>query len=558
MSFKLTIFLLIILNFSFLFCHKCGADLLIKKLNAKADITPKENKKRKLANEYTPINIKIDYYVLDIQKNQGLVSDFNYQSYKTELEKIAEYFKKIVSVQHELFDRESLLKGIKESCYSSMTDVGEIDSYDLIVYPQVDTEEQYLSSATIAAASHCLLSEVSQRPIVGIILLNKNLNTKKDLEHYIRNTIFHEFFHILGFNLMFFSKQYKENSYTYLNSPKLLEKAKIHFGCDDIKGIRLEDQGESGTVGSHWDARFMQGELMIGEDYSEVVLSDMTLAFLEDLGYYKVNYYTGGLFRFGKNQGCSFFEKKCVYSGGTLFPNEFCYESNKPICTGSLTSKGLCYIIKYKNDLQTNYRYFSDPKIGGKIMTDYCPISFFREYDDNYNYPMNCAYGKKENDDEIIGSNSICFESSINLNSKKSICYKMECDRVNKHIKVNIGQKTIECNGTKYDLENPDDLKGTLTCPDYDMVCTSEKWCNNMFDCIDKESIPDENTYDYISDKDNLIKRDNALINVDDSKKYEIDNLITRDDSQNADEDDVKYIFPKFINYFILFISILM
>ena len=103
MSFKLTIFLLIILNLSFLFCHKCGADLLIKKLNAKADITPKENKKRKLANEYTPINIKIDYYVLDIQKNQGLVSDFNYQSYKTELEKIAEYFKKIVSVQHELF-----------------------------------------------------------------------------------------------------------------------------------------------------------------------------------------------------------------------------------------------------------------------------------------------------------------------------------------------------------------------------------------------------------------------------------------------------------------------
>ena len=112
MSFKLTIFLLIILNLSFLFCHKCGADLLIKKLNAKTDITPKENKKRKLANEYTPINIKIDYYVLDIQKNQGLVSDSNYQSYKTELEKIAEYFKKIVSVQHELFDRESLLEGI--------------------------------------------------------------------------------------------------------------------------------------------------------------------------------------------------------------------------------------------------------------------------------------------------------------------------------------------------------------------------------------------------------------------------------------------------------------
>ena len=384
-------------DFLALFCHKCGADLLIKKLNANADITPKEIKRRKLSSEYTPINIKIDYTVLDIQKYHGLIDDFNYEAFKTELEKIADYFKKIVLVQHELFDQESLLKGIKEQCYSSITDLGEIDSYDLIVYPQVDTEEEFITSETIAAASHCLLSEVSQRPIVGIILLNKNLNTKNDLEYYIRNALFHEFFHILGFNFLFFkNKQYEENSYTYLNSPKLLEKAKIHFGCDDIKGIRLEDQGESGTVGSHWDARFMQGELMIGEDYSEVVMSDMTLAFLEDLGYYKVNYYTGGLFRFGKNQGCSFLEKKCIYSEGTLFPNEFCYESNKPFCTGSLTSKGTCYIVKYKEDLPTNYRYFADSKVGGKKLADYCPISFFTKYDDDYNYPMNCAYGKKK------------------------------------------------------------------------------------------------------------------------------------------------------------------
>ena len=545
MNFKPIIFLLITLNFSSLFCHKCGADLLIKKLNVNADITPKENKRRKLSSEYTPINIKIDYTILNIQKSLGLVNNFNYEAFQTELEKIANYFKKIVLVQHELFDQESLLEGIKKQCYSSITDLGEIDSYDLIVYPQVDTEEEFITSETIAAASHCLLSEVSQRPIVGIILLNKNLNTKNDLEYYIRNALFHEFFHILGFNFLFFkNKQYEENSYTYLNSPKLLEKAKIHFGCDDIKGIRLEDQGESGTVGSHWDARFMQGELMIGEDYSEVVMSDMTLAFLEDLGYYKVNYYTGGLFRFGKNQGCSFLEKKCIYSEGTLFPNEFCYESNKPFCTGSLTSKGTCYIAKYKEDLPTNYRYFADSKVGGKKLADYCPISFFTKYDGDYNYPMNCAYGKKENDDEIIGSNSICFKSSINLRSNSSICYEIECDRINKQIKVKIGLKTALCYGTKYDIENPDDLNGFLSCPDYNMVCTSNTWCNNMFDCIDRKSIPDESTYDYISDRTKLINRDNILIKVDDSKKL--------------GEDDEKYIWPKFINYLVLFNVILL
>ena len=35
----------------------------------------------------------------------------------------------------------------------------------------------------------------------------------------------------------------------------------------------------------------------------EMAISEFTLSFLEDSGWYKANYYTGGLFRFGKNQG---------------------------------------------------------------------------------------------------------------------------------------------------------------------------------------------------------------------------------------------------------------
>ena len=563
MSLKLIIFILSILNYPSVFCHKCGADLLIKKFGVKPNRTSEGVKKRNLDTDYTPINIKIDYTVLDIQKRQNLINDNNYKTFKDELENIAEYFKKIVSVQYERFDNGSLLEKIKNHCYSSITSIGDVGSYDLIVYPQVDTEEEYVSNGVIAAASHCLLSE-TERPIVGIVLLNKELNSKIDLMHYIRNTLFHEFFHILGFNHIFFTQTLTKNSYTYLNSPKLLEKAKIHFGCDNIEGIRMEDQGESGTVGSHWDARYMQGELMIAEDYSEVVLSEMTLAFLEDLGYYKVNYYTGGLFRFGKNQGCAFLQKKCVYSEGALFPNEFCSEPNAPICTGSHTSKGICYLIRYRNNLPENYRYFTDPNYGGKIMADYCPISFISEFDNDYNYPTNCVYGKKENSDEIIGNNSMCFESSINLSSKKSICYQMECDRVNKQIKVKIGQKTIICNGEKNDMENPEGLTGNLSCPDYNMICTSDIWCNNMFDCINKESTPDESTYYYISNRGELEERDNYFLNLDDSLKYNLVNSNgnngnngNNDNNDNNDYNDsngYNFCFQRYIWQNLLFI----
>ena len=48
---------------------------------------------------------------------------------------------------------------------------------------------------------------------------------------------------------------------------------------------------------------------MISADYTDVVISDIILALFEDTGLYKVNYYTGGLFRFGKIKDSLFWRK---------------------------------------------------------------------------------------------------------------------------------------------------------------------------------------------------------------------------------------------------------
>ena len=555
---KLILYLLLIINFSSMICHRCGTDLLIKKLNLKNNQTFTGGNRRRLSNEYTPIKVKIDYTVLQSQNNRRIISDTNYQRFKNELDKMPRYLEKIISVKHETFNAEALRQNINSNCQYSKTNIFTINnlndddtsSYDLFVYPIVDEDEDLLNSNVIAAATHCILSNTTYRPIVGIILLNNNLNSKNDLEYYIKNSIFHEFFHILGFNTLFFEgRTYAVDSAIYINSPKLLAKAKLHFGCENMNGLRLENQGGQGSIGSHWDARFMQGELMISEDYSEVVLSDMTLAFLEDLGYYQINYYTGGLFRFGKNQGCSFLKKQCVYGEGTLFPNEFCFEPNKAFCTGSHTSKGFCYMAQYSSNLPTSFRYFSNSKIGGKIMADYCPISFYNKADNNYNYPMNCVYGKKEYNDEVIGVNSMCFESSINLNSYTSICYRMSCDRVNKKILVYIGNRIVECDGEqKIKYVSSSD---TLNCPDYNMICTSDIWCNNMFECIDKASLTDENTYLLKSNILQLQQKDNYNLNIDTSSKYTIQSgSITSNTFTNKNE----YLGSKFIVLFILFV----
>ena len=35
------------------------------------------------------------------------------------------------------------------------------------------------------------------------------------------------------------------------------EVGKRHFGCSKLDGVQLEDQGGSGTAGSHWEERLL-------------------------------------------------------------------------------------------------------------------------------------------------------------------------------------------------------------------------------------------------------------------------------------------------------------
>ena len=117
----------------------------------------------------------------------------------------------------------------------------------------------------------------------------------------------------------------KEGNIYYINSPKVLEQAKKYFGCDNLPypGVPLENQGGEGSARSHWEGRYMYGDYMNMEISSDTAISDITLALLEDTGFYKVNYFSGGLFKFGKNKGCEFFTKKCIENDKANF-GEFC------------------------------------------------------------------------------------------------------------------------------------------------------------------------------------------------------------------------------------------
>ena len=376
---------------------------------------------------------------------------------------------------------------------------------------------QEMDEEVLAQAWTCLTTS-DNRPSAGVVEINQEFSLSKlDSNYHIKYTLLHELSHVLGFSSTFFELFnfiYTENkngiTKNFLNSPKAVKRAKLHFNCNNIKGIQLENQGGEGSAGSHWESRYMLGDYMISTDYPELVISDIALAYFEDMGFYKVNYYTGGLFRFGKNKGCTFLEEDCVKNNGeeTSFPNDFCTEAEAEaetfFCGSSHLNRGDCYIVEYDEKIESQYKHFSNEYLGGFSAADYCPVSY-NYYDEDlepdYNYPYNCNFGAQIYEDlgEIIGKNSLCFESSLsyneNLDDLYSVCYKVECDRNKKQIILNILGLTVICPGTETVLNKPNGFNGQIKCPDYNLVCTSKNWCNELFDCIDKKSEADLDTY---------------------------------------------------------------
>ena len=490
---------------------RCGADLIKKK----PKILDANNTKikRGLSTEYTPLKIKYDFTYL-IEQNK--LNNEDLEDLKASLNDISNYFSSLLSVYHQ--DVDVNIEMLKEECQIDIISDDILSSFythDIIIFPIINEE---MEENVLAQAWTCLVLS-NNKPVAGVVEINKDFSLNKlDSYYYSNYLLMHEISHILGFNTFTFkafnlsySKTVDGITKHYINSTKVLQKAKLHFNCENIKGIELENQGGDGSVGSHWEARYMLGDYMISTDYPEVVISDITLALFEDTGLYKVNYYTGGLFRFGKNKGCPFLNEPCVYNNGknTLFPNEFCTEPEAYFCGSSHILRGECFIVDYEEIIEKRFSYYSNRYIGGFEAADFCPVSYTyydEELEKSYNYHYNCKYGHNifKELGEVIGKSSLCFESSLlptsnpeDLDEMYSICYEVECDRDKKQIKVLIGNSYVICPKKGTILNNPNGFKGQIKCPDYNIICTSKIWCNELFDCISKKSEADQKTYDY-------------------------------------------------------------
>ena len=172
----------------------------------------------------------------------------------------------------------------------------------------------------------------------------------------------------------------------HVRTPKVLKLWREQTGCTSLTdyGPTLEDNPVG--VGSHWEARQMGSVVMsYGTLSSEIYLSDLTLAFLEDTGHYIANYsnagrlvepstntvtdevnvfantrdvtperlvtdqinhvHSKGYLRWGRGEGCAFYSQQ-----PSEWPDAYqCKENNVGACTPDNRMAALCRLVKYGN-----------------------------------------------------------------------------------------------------------------------------------------------------------------------------------------------------------------
>ncbi|CAD7091076.1 unnamed protein product [Hermetia illucens] len=455
---------------------------------------------------------------------------------------------------------------------------------DFILYVSALQTDRCHKGLTVAYAAHCQQESSLDRPIAGHAnLCPDSISTKPQEIDTQLSTVKHEILHALGFSVSLYAFFRDENGLPrtprkpdtgkpYLNeklqifqwsnetirrvvrknwsirggsitkyvdmmvTPRVVEEVREHFNCSILEGAELEDQGGEGTALTHWEKRILENEAMTGTHTQNPVFSRITLALMEDSGWYKANYSMAAPLTWGKGLGCAFVMRSCkdwIQSnsarGRSIHP--FCSKVKRdPLqteCTVDRSSVALCNLIRHETELPREYQYFDSinnvPEgeegfYGGSVsFADHCPyIQVFTWRSKNVvvrgsqcQYEENNPRPEKNFALESYGSGSKCFEHTENMWQERSCrqtrewqhwgsgCYKYECTDGRLHILV--ANYTYTCYYPGQELYIRILVgewlhKGAIICPPCRELC-GEYFAQRGEECRIREEAPPSNMY---------------------------------------------------------------
>lgn len=313
-----------------------------------------------------------------------------------------------------------------------------------------------------------------------------------EAETLLSATLIHEVMHVLGFDPHAFAHFRDERKrrrsrvteqvmdenlgrmVTRVVLPRVVMRSRYHYGAfsENFTGLELEDGGGRGTSGSHWEKRLLMNEIMTGSVDTRSVVSKMTLALLEDSGWYQANYSVADHLDWGRNQGTEFVTSPCNSWKGAYH----CNTTQLSGCTYNREAEGYCPITSYSNDLPQWARYFPQANKGGQSsLADYC--TYFVAYSDGSCTDTNSARAPDRMLGEVRGINSRCMASSLvrtgfvrGSMTQGNGCYQHRC--INNSLEVAVDGIWKVCPEAGGPVQFTG-FNGELTCPAYHELCSA-------------------------------------------------------------------------------------
>lgn len=317
--------------------------------------------------------------------------------------------------------------------------------------------------------------------------------------------------------------------YFDLVTPSVTAMARNQFGCQELKGARLENQptNRKSCTGAHWDERLFYTELLspVISAVESSLLSPLTIALMEDTGWYQVNYTSIFLQNspYGFGAGCPFVYDDCIDKESDRVPENFkpyfCDSVNHIIagridtfadtfCDPSHSHIAYCDLFDINSDLPEDFpapkanrtHHFSNPNIVSLFSQgDFCPLPTV--------YSIACT------DDSIksyqlsgieeYGTHSKCFNSHVFRSNygivKHATCLRAKCNNEKKSIDVYVGDEKLTCSYDGQIHYFRKSSRSYFTCPPLasmcpnlvcPTLCSGKGICNfqtSKCDCFDKE-----------------------------------------------------------------------
>ena len=371
-----------------------------------------------------------------------------------------------------------------------------IANFDYIVYLTTYNSE---TDAFASYSGICDLDSTERNAVsVGYVAINSVRFNLLGLKEKFVDTL-QEMIRILGFSTELYpywknvTGQIYENSKAFglsnvrggiksvIRTPNLLAQARQAFACQSLFGVELEEYLQTG-FSSSWDSRIMFGDLMASSIQQDTILSTVTLALLQDSGWYQVDYSYSQMPIFGRSSGCNYIDIKCVQNGLSSDPNLWCTNVGEMACDSYANSKATCNIVTWTS-IPSAFQYFTSSNLGGgDPYTDFCP----------YNKPFPSGHCKgsqigsiyDSRTSEVFSAKSKCFRSTLikspdTFQNVYAACYEiLSCDSVSATVKI--ADNIISCPFAGATVSVPG-YSGVIYCPNSDVLCRDAPCPNACF-----------------------------------------------------------------------------